>query len=183
MQPAIIEHALPGRVRLRFPAERGNVPFFEQLVALVSQYPAVREVRANPRTGSLLVRHSGSLDEIGRAAVQLGLVSDTALAQLKAGVAGKSVWKALLTQPRNLSLLLLTGIGAVRVLRGQVAGPASEQFWHAYQMWHRQMPQAAAILALLGMLQISRGKMLGPATSLLVYGLMMQNARSARPLR
>lgn len=182
MQHARIEHVLPGRVRLKFPAQRGNVPFFEQLVTLVSQHPSVDEALANPRTGSLLVRHSGTLEELTDAAVQMGLISPAALAELKRrGLSPNANWKTLLKRaPANLPLLTFTGLSAVAALRGRVAGPASEQFWHAFVMWQRKMPQVALGLALLGLLQVSRGKVFGSASSLLVYGLIMQDAVSGQ---
>jgi len=180
MQSANVEHVLPGRIRLRFPAQRRNEEFFEQLVALVSQHPAVIEALANPRTGSLLIRHTASLDELGEAAVQMGMLTERALADLKAdGLSSRRGWKALLKQvPANLPLIFFVGLSATRVVRGKVAGPASEQFWHAFVMWRRRMPQVALGLALLGLIQISRGKVLGSASSLLVYGLMAQEAAS-----
>lgn len=182
MQPASVEHVLPGRIRLRFPAQRGNAQFFEQLVALVSQHPSVDEALANPRTGSLLVRHSGTLEELTNAAVEMGLISPAALSELKRrGLSTNADWKTLLKRaPANLPLLAFTGLSAVAALRGRVAGPASEQFWHAFVMWQRKMPQVALGLALLGLLQVSRGKVFGSASSLLVYGLIMQNAVSGQ---
>ncbi len=182
MQPARIEHVLPGRIRLRFPEQRGNVPFFEQLVGLVSQHPSVIEALANPLTGSLLVRHTASLEELADAAIQMGLITETALAELKAHwPPANGGWKAALKQaPANFPMLALASLSAIRMLRGRVAGPASEQFWHAFQMWQRQMPQVALGLALLGLMQVRRGNILGSASSLLVYGLMLQNAKSAR---
>lgn len=175
MQPATIEHVIPGRIRLRFAGERGNKPFFEQLVALVSQYPAVEEVRANPLTGSVVVRHSASLDELGRVAVQLGLVSEKTLAELKAQQPRK--WLAMLN-PRQSEVpsLVLTGLGVLQMLRGRTLGPASETFWHANWTWQTGLPHVALGLTLLGLAQMSRGKWLGSATSLLVYGLVLHYA-------
>lgn len=179
MQPATIEHVIPGRIRLRFAGERGNKPFFEQLVALVSRYPAVEEVRANPLTGSVVVRHSASFDELGRVAVQMGLVSQKTLGELKAQQqTGARRWAAALLRPGQSELppMLLTGLGILQMLRGRMLGPASETFWHASWTWQAGLPHVALGLAFLGLAQASRGRVLGSATSLLVYALVLHYA-------
>lgn len=182
MQSAIIEHVLPGRIRLRFPGQRGNVAFFEQVVALVSQHPAIEEARANPLTGSLLVRHSGPLEELGQAAVQMGLIGAEALDNLKGlRLPGARGWASLLmSQAPQMPALALAGLGLVQMTRGRVFGPASELLWHARVLWLRGMPQAALALGLIGLLQLSRANLFGSATSLLFYGLMLQDGRWAQ---
>jgi hypothetical protein len=54
---AYIEHQLPGRVRLRVPSRRGEVPFFEKVVRVLSKHPATRELTASPLTGSITLRY------------------------------------------------------------------------------------------------------------------------------
>lgn len=184
MQPATIEHVVPGRIRLKFYEQRGNTQFFEQLVSTVSQHPAVEEARANPLTGSVLVRHTGPLEELARAAVQLGIISRETLTSLMAQQQSATGWGALLNRSSELPALALSGLGALQLLRGRALGPASEHFWHAREMWSRGMPQVAVGLALLALFQLSRASLLGSATSLLVYGLMLQDERQAgRPHR
>ena len=41
MQGASIAHLMPGRVRLRFSAQRSDIPFFEDLVRTLSTHPLV----------------------------------------------------------------------------------------------------------------------------------------------
>jgi len=48
---AYIEHQLPGRVRLRVPSRRGEVPFFEKVVRELSKHPAIRELSATAAHG------------------------------------------------------------------------------------------------------------------------------------
>lgn len=178
MQPAILEHASPGRIRLRFPHQRGNTQFFEQLAGMVGQHPSIVEARANPRTGSLLIRHTSTLDELGHAAVQMGLISETALKNIQQGKRHRpSMWKALMRAPSNAPLLLIAGLSAVRILRGRVAGPASEHFWHAYIMAQRRLPLVALTQAMLGVVQASRGVVLGSASSLIVYAILLQQSQ------
>lgn len=179
MSPATIEHVTPGRIRFKFSGGKGNTPFFEQLVALVSQHPAVEEARANPLTGSLLVRHTGSLEDLMLSAEQTGLISSETFAAIRdeqTPSEGRLV-NLLRTQAGQIPVYAIAAPGALQLLRGRAFGPASEHLWHATELWRRGMPQAAAGLALLGLIQLSRANLLGSATSLLVYGLMLQNAR------
>lgn len=179
MLSATIEHVTPGRIRLRFSGQKGNTAFFEQLVAFVSQHPAVEEVRANPLTGSLLVRHTGSLEDLAQSAVRMGVISAETLAAIKAqqGPLENRVLDLLKKEAGQLPAYAIAALGAFQLLRGRAFGPASEHFWHATELWRRGMPQAAIGLALLGLIQISRANLLGSATSLLVYGLMLQSGR------
>ena len=57
MEPALVAHRMPGRLRLRFPQLRGEREAVLTLQALLAEVPGVREVEANPRIGSLLILH------------------------------------------------------------------------------------------------------------------------------
>jgi len=61
---AYIEHQLPGRVRLRVPSRRGEVPFFEKVVRELSKHPAIRELSATPLTGSITLHYFEPLHPI-----------------------------------------------------------------------------------------------------------------------
>jgi len=180
MQPATIEHVVPGRIRLKFSGQRGNTEFFKDVVDLVSQFPAVEEARANPLTGSLLVHYRGDLEDLAQAAVKLGLITVETLSDLLARQRSASGWAAMLRQTPVLLAFALSAIGVLQLARGRALGPASEHFWHARELWLTGKPQAALGLGLLGLLQLSRANLFGSATSLLVYGLMLQNGRRGR---
>lgn len=184
MQPATVEHAIPGRIRLRFPGRRGDTAFFEQIVSHLSQLPAVEEARANPMTGSLVVRHSGPIEELAQAAVKMGLIAAGTLETLKAQhlPIGRGWAGQIMAQGQQLPAVALTGLGVLQMARGRIFGPASELFWHTRELWQRGMPQAALGLALLGLVQLSRANLFGSATSLLVYGLMLQKEMRANRL-
>ena len=53
---AYIVHQTRGRVRLRIPEKRKQLPFFLDLYADLQKTPAVKEVTMNPATGSVLLR-------------------------------------------------------------------------------------------------------------------------------
>lgn len=56
---AEIVHATGGRTRLRFADRIGDTFFFERLAERLSLVEGVAEVRARPRTGSVIVPHEG----------------------------------------------------------------------------------------------------------------------------
>ncbi len=59
--PALrVAHALPGRVRLKVPALKGNGDLVQAVCEQLETVDAVLEVRASPLTGSLLVRYDTS---------------------------------------------------------------------------------------------------------------------------
>jgi hypothetical protein len=60
MDKGIVEHLIPGRIRLRFRQQRGNEDLFRSLVARLVGHPGVQSVRPNPSTGSLFIFHEGN---------------------------------------------------------------------------------------------------------------------------
>jgi len=58
---AIVVRSSTGRARLHIDNRRGDESFFEQAAAIMAEHPAVQEVRASSRAGSLLILHSGDL--------------------------------------------------------------------------------------------------------------------------
>ena len=57
-----VVHQLPRRVRIKVAEKKGDIAYFEGLVAALSQQPAIEEVTANPRAGSITLRYSGPLE-------------------------------------------------------------------------------------------------------------------------
>lgn len=184
MPSATVEHVTPGRIRLKFSGQKGNTPFFEELVSPVSQYPAVEEARGNPLTGSLLVRHTGSLEDLMLSAVPMGLISSETLAAIRDEQTSSegSLLTLLRTQAGQIPVYAIAALGALQLLRGRAFGPASEHLWHATEIWRRGMPQAAAGLALLGLVQLSRANLLGSASRCSFTGscCRMRASRSRR---
>ena len=71
---AIVEHRLPGRARLRIPSKRGEIPWFASLVRQLARHPEIDELRANPRTGSILIHHQDPLDLLELLATESSLI-------------------------------------------------------------------------------------------------------------
>jgi hypothetical protein len=78
---AFIVHSTTGRVRFRFPDQRGNAAFFDSVAVGLARHSTVLEARASAHTGSVLVIHTGDLPNLISHAQKRGLfdVSTTPL--------------------------------------------------------------------------------------------------------
>jgi hypothetical protein len=183
MPVAYIEHQLPGRVRLRVPSKRGEVPFFERVVRELSKHPAVHELTATPLTASIMLQYLEPLHAITAAAADQNLF-ETARAQPapKRGEpdkAGREDKVSLLGFATGLS-----GLSLFQVAQGNVLGSAVENFWHSFGA--RRIlgrPDIAAAFAALGVYQMLRGQLFGPASSLIFYTLIMRQIAATEQTR
>lgn len=172
---AIIEHQLPGRLRLRVPARRGDVSFFQGIVQALSKHPETKEVDATPLTGSILIHHSGSVQAITASAAKEGLF-EVGLEQPE-----KAQSSAARADPGTMDTIAtgLAGLALFQVTQGQVVGNAAENFWNAYGAQRiLGRPEIAAGFALLGVFQVLRGQLLGAASSLLFYSWIVRQLGS-----
>jgi hypothetical protein len=187
---ALIEHQMPGRLRLRIPSRRGDAAFFAAAEDRLRGAPGLRQVRANPWTGGVLVLHAGDVEAIagfaraqelfdlappGASAPPAPRRRDGATAPMRAG-----------SRPRPLNVAAggFAGLALYQTARGQVLGNAVESLWHAYTA--RAVlgrPWVSLGLAGLGLYQLAAGRALGPATSLALYALSAQGMarRAAEP--
>ena len=173
MEGATVEHILPGRIRLRFAARRGDAPFFEDLVRKLSEHPLVNRVKANPLTGSLLLEHSAGPSELAAFAEHSGLPipvdpSSTApsaqsRARTRTGLNG-----ARLSAPATT----LTTLGLYQAARGRLLGTGGELLWHSLAVSRTKYGWLAALLLASGVVQVLRGRLLPPASSLIVYAIL-----------
>jgi hypothetical protein len=176
MQQGIVEHAISGRMRLRFRSHRGDTAFFRQLVEVLKGQPTVTSVEANPATGGVLVLHTGSGRELA------------ALASRSAGLQvapprprpQKSLLASLASRGRHWRpswpVLSFVGLALYQLARGRALGTASEQFWHATRAREMNQPGLGIALICVGMFQLFSGRLLAPASSLLMYALMSEAA-------
>jgi hypothetical protein len=70
---AYIVHSTTGRVRLRFPEQRGNEVFFDSIALGLARHSSVIEARVSAQTGSVLVLHTGDLQQLISHAEKRGL--------------------------------------------------------------------------------------------------------------
>jgi len=55
---AYVHHHLPGRLRLRIPAAKGEEDEMRELSSAIARAPGISQVEYNPITGSILIRYS-----------------------------------------------------------------------------------------------------------------------------
>ena len=60
---AEVVHSLKGRLRLRFPTQKRNQDFFQNLLESLSNIESIRNIKVNPLTGSVLIQYDGELGE------------------------------------------------------------------------------------------------------------------------
>ncbi len=142
-EPARLVHRLPGRVRLRVDAKRGDRAWFDALALELSLLENIRSVEANPLTGSLLIRHEGPLERLLEELAARGLLrvsdpepreiplarrlaerAEAADARLRRATAGE-------LDLEGAALLVVLLVALVQALRGRLVGPASSLLWYA----------------------------------------------------
>jgi hypothetical protein len=174
---ASIEHQLPGRVRLRVPSKRGDVPFFEEVVRELSKHPSLRELTASSLTGSITLHYREPLQPITAAASERKLFetgrSEPQASRLReaSGLAGATAAG-------------LSGLGLFQVARGNVLGSAVENLWHAFgakRIFGR--PDIAVVFVALGIYQLLRGQIFGAASSLFFYALVLPHIAAVEQAR
>jgi len=174
---AFIEHQISGRLRLRVPTRRGDVPFFQRIVAALSKHPDIKELKATPLTGSILIRHSGPALAITAEAVAQGLF-ETKRHEPKTRPKQARPSATPPADPEMLDTIAtgLCGLAFFQVAKGEAIGNAAENFWNAYGS-HRILGRSgvAAGFALLGFFQLLRGQFRGSASSLLFYPLVTRH--------
>jgi hypothetical protein len=183
---AEIVHRIPGRMRLRVPAHQHDNAFFQRAEQTLAGITGIRRVRANPRTGSLLVEHDGIETAVLAAARDLGLFTAAPPARsMPVPHANPSTSKGAMlgASPLNLVALGLAGAGVMQLARGEVVGSASENLWNAYGLYavtRQRWP--LAFLVPFGLLQILRGEVLGSAISLFLYAFSARRMAQHRPV-
>lgn len=141
-ETAYLSHRSPGRVRLRFPDRRGDVRFFAELTERLGAFEAVLRVEGNPRTGSVLLLHAGDP----------GPVLETARREKLFRVFSREPLEPSLA-PRLREELQSASEGLTRLTGGQI-----------------DLGTAAFLFLLAGgIVQMMRGQILGPATTMLWY--------------
>jgi hypothetical protein len=174
---ALLEHQLPGRIRLRIPAKRGDGAFFETVRRDMAGTAAVQEVIANPHTGSLLIRYTGDIGKLATETAERGLFTVQ-----RAKAASRQPKAAATASPINTAAVGLSGLGLYQVARGRSLGSASEIFWNAYGAYRiLGNPALALLLCGLGLWQTLRGDWLGPASALLFYALVARKLAADSP--
>ena len=150
---AYIKHKMPGRVRLKIPAKRGDEAFFEVLAETLAGCDLIRQLQLNPPTASLLIQHGdASFDAVVEyaAAAELFTVAEGADNELPAldnlslaswSSLGVSQFDQQLSQLsagrvdlRSLFFLGFMGLTIHQAAKGHIMSPASTFFWRALEL-------------------------------------------------
>ncbi|MGB5622498.1 MAG: hypothetical protein WBN65_08395 [Gammaproteobacteria bacterium] len=139
---ARLVHAIPGRMRLRLPAMRGDDPYFHSLrEALLEQAPGA-EVSVSPGTASLLVEDTGLRPrDLARLAREHGWFT---LIRKPGTRPDRPTSSARLTDLLDASratpslVAILVALAILQVARGQVMVPALSLLWIAFELVRRQ---------------------------------------------
>lgn len=164
---AEVEHRIPGRMRLRVRARRGDAGFFGRMEAGLARVPGVHAVRANPDTSGILVEYAGDEAAVLAAAREQGLFE----------VGPPNPLASVETPGRlNVAAVGLAGAGLLQVSRGRVIGSASESLFNAHSTYTTTgQPWLAALLVAFAVIQVANGgEILGSATSLFLYALSIR---------
>ena len=147
MATAYVVHEIRGRLRLRVPEHRNDESFFEDLAKRLEQTASIDSVRCDALTGSVLIRHEMSLDEL-RATLEQDPFLSIAEAPPRAARYGLSAISGTIDQAdsalrrltsggTDLKALLFVVFIAMtirQVMRGQIMVPAVSLLWYAFEL-------------------------------------------------
>jgi hypothetical protein len=177
---AIVEHELPGRVRLRVPSKRRDTEWFRSVIQHLANDPNVHEASANPETGGILLRHAGPVDQIALLAPDNGIVDVHRLVRRATPAARPEVLPSGDASLLDAAAIGLTGLGVYQLSQGRILGNAVEHFWSAYGASRTlERPGLAMTFVALGLCQLARGQLLGPAVSLFFYAGLARSMAQA----
>ncbi len=142
---AIVVHKMPGRVRIRVPARKGDIAYFGSVKDALSTLVGVEGVEVAPNTGSILVHGPAPAKKIIDEAQSLSLfvvkeeraIKVTAFHDVVANQVGglndriKTVTGSTFDLP-GLAFMALVGAGIYQIARGNFTAPAwYTAFWYA----------------------------------------------------
>ena len=197
---ATVEHAMPGRLRVRIPELRHDASYFRSTVEKHAKHPEISALWANPVTASIVIQHQADLPAIRDIAtksevfdLQEAPSSSSALrsngptaqrpdgrsAQGRSSSANENAATLATGDAASIGLM---GLGALQAMRGYAVGPASENFWNAFGALRiLNNPMVALVFGGLGLLQVMRGRWAGSATSLLFYAFAIRQIAAGSP--
>lgn len=137
----VVVHRIPGRMRLRIPGRRGDVRYFEQFSDPCRRVGDVSTVRVNPGTARAMVEFAGSEKQFLE---RLPEHCDVRIDQQAVSAPSRTMPSTAVPQE------------PIHLVTGRDINP---------------MFMTAAALAMLGVVQLARGKILAPSVTLLWYAM------------
>ena len=141
---AALRHRMPGRVRFALGHPLPARESLESLADALASVEGIREVEIRPRSGSIIVRHGGSYDDIAKALADAGLVIEVneeesrpvdpvqeTLDRLSVADRALQRWTGGRADIWSVSFSALVAGGLIQLGRGRVAGPALTLFGQA----------------------------------------------------
>jgi hypothetical protein len=124
---AHVVHRLPGRLRLRVAAKRGDAAWFDDAATTLAMMAGVEHVSTSPGRGSLLLRHARPAEDLLKSAAERGLFAVPAAeaAGEGAGTTTERLRAAASGMSGRGGLAVVLALAALReVLRGNIMPPA-----------------------------------------------------------
>jgi len=123
-EPARVVHQSHGRLRLRLPQRRRDLPFFLSLYEELNAQPEIDEVSINPATGSVLLW----FDPVQAPALPKALTRGGLLrldgSDLHPEHAERHLFHVSLNDMRIIVFLIMTALSIHQLLKGQLLAPA-----------------------------------------------------------
>jgi hypothetical protein len=150
---AVIAHASSGRLRIRIPSEKGNLPALKSVGDQLAACPGILSIEVNQGTGSILMLHQTTVHAIAEYGRSKDLFSFAAPKDAKVpsaelrrnlGETFKSVDRQIqsLTSGdmdlNGFAVAALVVAGSVQLLSGNAGAiPWFAAYWYAYHLYSR----------------------------------------------
>lgn len=158
---AYVKHQLPGRVRLKIPQKRGDFGYFDRMAELLADCATITQLQLNPPAASLLICHAPDRN--------FSTIAEFAQTQGLFFVTEQQPEAMLLIPPLPIAKLASAGLNRIdesllEVSQGRLDG------------------RTLLIMALIGLSvrQMSRGNMMGAASSLIWYAFRLLKEESEK---
>jgi hypothetical protein len=149
MRSARLVHRMPGRARIRIPAERSNDGYFRELEKQLGAFEGVRDVATRPLTGSVVLLHEGELTDVLDRAEREGLFAvrssdledKSLLGQISDGISELDEEVKKRTDSRwdlsTMGFFALLGASAYQLARGDFLPKGGALALHALALLNR----------------------------------------------
>ncbi|TJW13201.1 MAG: hypothetical protein E5W82_13785 [Mesorhizobium sp.] len=162
--------------------------YFRSAIDKLSNYPEIAGLRANPMTGSFIIEHKTDLPSIRKIAADgevfdLQETSSPPPRQEPPPPSGSMADDGTPALEEDIAAVIgLLGLAAYQATRGHGLGPATENFWNAFGALRiLKNPFIALVFGGLGILQLTRGRWAGSASSLLFYAIVVRQLSGFSP--
>jgi hypothetical protein len=137
---AHVVHQTKGRMRLRIPRRRKDLPYFLDLYEDLRQVPDITDVVINPSTASVLLYFpEKSARPVLYSLQRIGLLQNDGGEQSSRPLLGRiqgllTDRQGAATDARTILLTIMIGIAIHQALRGRILAPALSALWYAYDL-------------------------------------------------